>query len=518
MIEYEKNAYRLPGAWSHRARSAPERTYQPALRSWYLPDTSANRRFLKSGFLANEFSTAAREAVTKEAEVKPVGMKFPVEPEGILPHQQEGLDQAYGASNHAFFHEMGSGKSRTLLELWQQYFADGVIDEAWMICPNSIIGNWHEQIQLWTPHLAGRIQVYGVLSLSAGSLPGELIRRAHNRLAVAVDESQRIKNSQAKRTQVVQDIGKKAKFRHILTGTEITKGIEDLYAQYNFLDPNILGFRSYYAFRNRYCVMGGFDNKQIVGYQNLAELMKTVAPYTHKVVSPVKLPPMGHEDRVVELSKVQKDLLHSLKDQMAMEMAGARITVDNALAYMTRASQVIGGFFPTGENFYEYLEVNPKINELIDLVEGTNKKVVIFCKYIPEARLIERCLKKYGIVRLGSDIKGDAARQQVVTQFQQDPETRLFVSTYAMGSIGFTLTSGKILAKYSGTFNFEDEEQSERRIWRIGQDQPTMCIRILANCKLDRHIKSIAAQKKTLADFVSGALSDPQALLSLLDA
>ena len=514
MIEYERNAFRLPGAWSHRARSAPERTYQPAMRSWLVPDTAANRRFLKASFLSNEFSSAARDAVTHEPLLRPEGTRFPTQPEGILPHQQEGLDLSYQLPCFAFFHEMGSGKSRTLLELWQQYFKDGLITEGWLIVPNSIIGNWHEQIQLWTPNLAGRIQVYGVLSLSQGKLPIQLVQRAHDKLAVGVDESQRIKNSSAKRTRTVQEIGKHAAFRHIATGTEITKGIEDLYAQFNFLDPNILGFKSFYSFRNRYCIMGGFDNKQIVGYQNLPELMKAVAPYTHKVRDPVELPPMGHEDRVVALSPQQKELLRALKDQMSMEMAGTRITVDNALAYYTRAAQILGGFFPIEKDRYVYLDANPKLEELIELFEATDKKIVVFCRFIPEAKLLEAKLRRFNVVRLGSDIED---RQGVVNKFQNDPEVQGFISTYAMGAIGFTLTRGKILTKYSGTFNYEDEVQSEKRIHRIGQTDETMAIRILADCKLDRHIKAIAQQKQTLADFVSGALSDPKALLSLLD-
>ena len=513
MIEYAQDAYRVPGSWSPRIRSAPNRTYQPHLRSWYVPDTAANRRFLKSSFLATEFTPDARVAVTATPQLRS-GRAFPCRPEGILPHQQEGLENAYELKCYAFFHEMGSGKSRTVLELWKVYFQEGKITEAWVICPNSIIDNWHEQIQLWAPELKDRIKVYGILSLSQGRLPAELIARAHDKLAVVVDESQRIKNAQAKRTKAVQEIGKNAAYRFVMTGTPNTRGIEDLYSQYGFLDPDILGFKSFYSFRNRYCIMGGFENKQIVGYQNLPELMLAVAPFTHVVKDPVKLPPMAHEDRVVPLSMAQKRLLHSLKNQMSMEMSGTKITVDNALSFYTRAAQIVGGFFPLGEGRVQLLEDNPKLDELIELVEATDKKIVIFARFIPEAKLIEQRLGKYGITRLGSDIED---RQAVINKFQNDPGTRLFVSTYSMGSIGFTLTSGKILAKYSGTFNFEDEVQSEKRIHRIGQDENTMCIRILADCKLDRHIKLIAQQKQTMADFVSTNLRDPKALLSLLE-
>jgi len=195
-------------------------------------------------------------------------------------------------------------------------------------------------------------------------------------------------------------------------------------------------------------------------------------------------------------------------------MEGERLSVTNALTYYTRGAQILGGFFPLAEGRVAMLDDNPKLDELIEVVEGTDKKIVIFCRFIPEAKLIERKLEKYGIVRLGSDSEDI---QGLVNQFQTDPDTRLLVSTYGMGSIGFTLTAGKVLVKYSGTFNFEDEIQSEKRIHRIGQTENTMVIRLVADCKLDRHIKAIAQNKQTMADFVSSSLRDPKQLLSLLE-
>jgi len=513
MIEYANSAYRVPGGWTNRIRTAPDRTYQPHLRSWLVPDTAANRRFLKSSFLSAEFSPAAHAAVRTEPAIRD-GHAFPARPLGILPHQQEALELAYGLKSYAFFHEMGSGKSRTLLELWKVYWQEGRITEAWVICPNSIINNWHEQISIWAPELRDVIRVYGILSLSQGKLPTELVTRAHDKLAVAVDESQRIKNAQAKRTKVMHEIGKHAAFRTIMTGTPNTKGIEDLYSQYGFLDPQIVGFKSFYSFRNRYCVMGGFENKQIVGYQNIPELLTALAPYTHVVKDPVELPPQAHEDRNIPLSPEQRRLLRELKEMMMTEMEGSVLSVTNALTYYTRGAQILGGFFPLAEGRVAVLDDNPKLDELIEVVEGTDKKVVIFCRFIPEAKLIERKLAKYGIVRLGSDSEDI---QGLVNQFQTDPDTRLLVSTYGMGSIGFTLTAGKILVKYSGTFNFEDEIQSEKRIHRIGQTENTMVVRLVADCKLDRHIKAIAQNKQTMADFVSSSLRDPKQLLSLLE-
>jgi SNF2 family DNA or RNA helicase len=410
---------------------------------------------------------------------------------------------------------MGSGKSRTLLELWKQYFKEGRIVEAWVFCPNTLTGNWHEQIDLWAPELKPYIEVYGIASLQSGGLPDRLMKRAHNALAVAVDESQTIKNFKARRSEVAQIIGAKAAFNTILTGTAITKGVGDLYSQFQFLDPKILGFRSYYSFRNRYCVMGGFENKQILGYQNLNELLATLEPFTHVVSNPVQLPPQAHETRDIKVSAEQKRLLRELKVLMATELDSKQLTVENALSFFTRGAQIIGGHFATDSGIIVPLEQNPKLNELVEIAEATEKKIVVFCRFVPEVKLIHSTLADYGAVRIDPEIEEPI---ETVNRFQKDPNCRIVVSTYARGSRGFTMTAGKILVRYSGTFEYEHLVQSEKRIHRIGQDENTLVIDLLANVMLDHHMRDIAEGKKSLASFVTDSLENPKKLLAMFDS
>lgn len=530
MITCNGTNYIIPGAWSFRAKPAPDRKYIPARRYWELPNHAANRRFLLGNFTQRDFEPAAWDAVNEpESLIVASDAPRPVWPSkvknhltgewfDVLPHQLEALDRAWGLKGFALFHGMGSGKTLTMLLLWDAMFKAGLIDEAWAIPPNSIIDNWREQVQMWTPWNADKIKVYGVLSLSAGNLPKELVTKAHARLAVASDESQRIKNSKATRTKIMTQIGNNAGFTYIMTGTSITKGIEDLYSQYAFIDPMITGHKSFYSFRNRYCVMGGFEGRQIVGYREVKELMELLAPYTHVVENAVQLPPMAHEDRRVKLSPEQRRLLKELKDMMETEMSGTKLTVENALTYYTRGAQIIGGFFPIknadGTSGVMALPNNPKLDELLEIMESTPKKVVVFCRFVAEANLVLRALEKYNpaaVLRGTPDIQAESNR------FQSNDSCRVMVSTYSMGSIGHTWTAGKILIKYSGTFNYEDEAQSEKRIDRIGQNEPTLTIRLMADSKLESAMKATAQGKKSIATFVSQSLHDPRTLASLLD-
>lgn len=524
MITLEGTNFIIPGAWSFRAKPAPDRKYIGKTRIWELPNNPANRRFLVENFSRVDFRDDAWElahstpAIVRSSPppVWPAKIKNHKTGEwfDLLPHQRNLLDKAWGIHNYAIFHDMGSGKTCTLLLLWQAMFDAGMVDEFWAVVPNSIIDNWHEQIAAWTPSLVGKVKVYGILSLSAGSLPAKLVKESHGRLAVAVDESQKIKTSQAKRTKVLQEVGKHAGYRHILTGTSITKGIEDLYSQYYFLDPNITGHKSFFTFRNRYCQMGGFENKKIVGYRNVQELMELLSPYTDVVMNPVKLPPMAREERKVNVSPEQKRLLDELKNQMYTEMSGSNLTVENALAYYTRGAQILGGFFPTADKQIIRLPSIPKLDELIDIIEGTDHKVVVFARFRAEQALILDSLAAYNPAAIRAN---DPELQNEVNRFQTDPACRVIVATYAMGSVGFTLTAGRLLVKYSGTFNYEDEAQSEKRIHRIGQEFETMTIRLSAKSKLDSAMKAAADGKKSIADFVNDNLRNPRALLTLLD-
>jgi len=518
MILLDKDSFILPGKWSARARGAPERKYLASKRYWRLSVNAANKHYLRANFTRAEFDARAWEAA------KPVGSqsvggilapgRFPVEPAGLLSHQSEALDKAYGKRAFAFFHEMGSGKSRTLLELWSQYLLEGRIAEGWMFCPNTLTGNWHEQMRLWAPGINEKMEVFGIASLQSGSLPDRLRHRLHDHLALGIDESQSIKNFKARRSEVVQELGAKTVVNNILTGTPITKGVGDLYSQFQFLDPRILGFKSYYSFRNRYCVMGGFEGKQIIGYQNMNELLATIEPYSHTVTNPVDLPPQAHETRNVNVSAEQKRLLRELKTQMATMLDNEELTVENALSFYTRGAQIIGGHFATDSGILVPLEKNPKLDELKEIVDGTGQKIVVFCRFVPEVKLIHRSLLDYGAVRLDPDIEPPI---DTVNRFQTDPDVRIIVSTYARGSRGFTMTAGKLMVRYSGTFNYEELVQSEKRIDRIGQDEPTMVIDLLANVFLDHHMKDIAEGKKSLADFVSQSLENPRALLAMFD-
>ena len=99
---------------------------------------------------------------------------------------------------------------------------------------------------------------------------------------IIADESQRIKTHNASQSKAMHELGDKARYKLILSGTPVQNEAVDIFSQYRFLDPTIFGM-NFYAFRGRYCVMGGFNRKQIVQYRDLDALIKKEHSIAYRV-------------------------------------------------------------------------------------------------------------------------------------------------------------------------------------------------------------------------------------------
>ena len=208
--------------------------------------------------------------------------KFKTKP---YKHQLTALEKSWNKENYAYFMEMGTGKTKVLIDNVAMLYDKGKINGALIIAPKGVVKTWYEQelpthlpghienvTVLWQPNItktqqekletlfeietALHILVMNVEAFSTdkGKKFAEKFINSHDTL-MAVDESTTIKTPTAQRTKNITAVGKHAKYRRIMTGSPITKNPLDLYSQCEFLDPWLLDFHSYYAFRNRYAEM-----------------------------------------------------------------------------------------------------------------------------------------------------------------------------------------------------------------------------------------------------------------------
>ena len=251
--------------------------------------------------------------------------KFKTKP---YKHQLTALEKSWNKETSAYFMEMGTGKTKGLIDNLAMLYDKGKVDGALIVAPKGVVKTWCEQelpthlpdhienkIVLWQSNITKKQDeqlntilenetLLHILVMNVEALSREtgvkFARRflvSHNTL-MAIDESTTIKNPSAKRTKNIISLGKHAKYRRIMTGSPVTKNPLDLYSQCEFLDPWLLNFASYYAFRNRYAEMKtmhvrGRSIQVVNAFQNLGELSETVKTFSDRVLKEdcLDLPP-----------------------------------------------------------------------------------------------------------------------------------------------------------------------------------------------------------------------------------
>ena len=272
------------------------------------------------------------------------------------------LEKSWNKENFAYFMEMGTGKTKVLIDNLAMLYDKGKVDGALIIAPKGVVKTWYEQelpthlpdhienvTVLWQANITKKQQekletLYEIetalhilimnveaLSTDKGVKFASKFLNSHKTL-MAIDESTTIKNPSAKRTKNIIGLGKIAKYKRIMTGSPITKNPLDLYSQCEFLDPWLLDFASYYAFRNRYAEMKTMHIRgrsiQVVDYfQNMAELSEKLKNFSYRVLKEdcLDLPPKNFTKRHIVLTHDQRKIYDQMK-KAAMAILNGKIT------------------------------------------------------------------------------------------------------------------------------------------------------------------------------------------------
>ncbi len=353
-------------------------------------------------------------------------------------------------------------------------------------------------------HMNGKsLQVIVVNYESAWRLESELAKWQPS--MIVCDESSKIKNPQAKASKCLHRLGKKSSYNIILTGTPVLGSPLDFFSQYKFLDDSIYG-GSFYSFRARYAVLGGYGNHQIVGYNRLDELVEKAhsIAYRVKIEDAVDLPPFIDETRLIELEPKAKSIYKSIERDSFAELSSGEVTTQNVLTKLLRLSQITGGFIRDDTSENAELISKAKLEALEDIVtacKDEGKEVVVFARFVPEIHAITKMLAKNSInyACIYGAIK-DRAEQ--VANFQNNSDCTVFVGQLQTVGMGLTLTAGSVAVYYSLDFNYANYEQSRARIHRIGQDKKCLYIHLIAKGTVDEKILHALKHKKSVAELV----------------
>ena len=329
---------------------------------------------------------------------------------------------------------------------------------------------------------------------------------------IICDESQRIKTHDAAQSKAMHQLGDRARYKLILSGTPVQNEAVDIFSQYRFLDPSIFG-DNFYAFRGRYCEMGGFNRKQIVRYKDLDTLIRKEHSIAYRVTKDeaLDLPEQTFENRVIPMSKKERGIYDRLRRDGYAELEGSgTITATTVLTKLLRLQQLTGGFLVQDDAERPEQVSTAKLDALkdiiLDYVLGAGRKLVVFARFIAEVKAIIRLAEgtlpaEKKAVSIYGDIKKED-RGALVQQFQEDPDTVLFIGQIDTAGTGITLTAADTCVYYSKNFNYATYEQSLSRIHRIGQRNTCTYIDLVVANSVDETITVALRKKEDLAKTV----------------
>lgn len=469
-------------------------------------------------------------------------MTFKTQP---MNHQLQALTFCGNKEHVALFMEQGTGKSKVVIDRAAALARSGLMRNLLVIAPNGVHKDWiREQAAMhWPDDVA-----YSAVAFRSGApkkekqklddlficpatrlmtINFEAVRTkpVYDLLVkyiksaptmVVVDECSLIKTPGAKVTRCIQQLGKYAAFRMMLTGTEVTQGPLDLYAQFQFLQPGALGCPNFATFRARYAewtqrtiVAGGNARKfeQLVRYTNLDELKQRVAQFAFQIRKKdcLDLPDKQYVKRSVVMGAEQRSVYDKVKSRVLAEFQFGTTTTANALVKLTRLAQITGGFLGTDEELGKTKALpNAKLASLKEVVDDIpdDAQVVIWARFVDELEAIAALLDKQGVAKYWGGISN---RDELALEFKNG-KRRFMIAQQRAGGKGHTWIAGTYVIYYSNNFSLEDRLQSEDRTHRIGQKEKVTYIDLIAEDSIDEKVHAALSSKKEMADYFKSPL------------
>jgi len=465
--------------------------------------------------------------------------KFKTKP---YAHQLTALEKSWDKTEYGYFMEMGTGKSKVLVDNMAMLYDKGKINGAVIVAPKGVYRNWYSQeipnhlsshiqpkMVLWTALTSKKkdkeyqtlfetghdlhILIINVEALSTkkGLDFAAKFMRCHKTM-LAIDESTTIKNPNAKRTKSILALGKEATYRRILTGSPVTKSPLDLYTQCGFLNSYLLGYDSFYAFRNRYANMidrnfGGRRVQLIGSYKRLDELADKLKGFSYRVLKDdcLDLPDKVYIRREVDLTDEQSKAYSTMKSAALASLKGKMATAPHVLTQMMRLHQITCGHLRNDDGTITEIK-NNRLKELVELLDEVEGKVIIWANYVYDIENIVKVITdEFGadsIVQYYGAISSEQ-RQKNIEKFQ-DPNSkaRFFIGNPQTGGYGITLTCANTVVYYSNGYDLEKRLQSEDRAHRIGQNKSVTYVDFIAPKTVDEKIVKALRSKMNIANTI----------------
>jgi SNF2 family DNA or RNA helicase len=442
----------------------------------------------------------------------------------LYSHQRDAVEKVLPSRVAGLFMEMGTGKTRTAIELVYRR-RERVRRVVWL-CPVSLKRTIAHEIQKHTDAAEADVYVFddrtalsrlpgtfwyvvGLESLSASTRV--VLTLAHlidEDTFVVLDESTYIKGHRALRTRRATQLAARARYRLILTGTPLTQGVVDLYAQMRFLSPRILGYHSFYSFAANHLVYSEQYPGMIVRTLDTEYLAARVQPYVYQVTKEecVDLPSKIHKRRWYPMTSDQRALYDRAKTDMLRAAAADPDDRLLILRLFTALQQVACGYYRFRDEGGEWQVLrapHQRLRTLADVVRNipAGEKVVVWAKYHRDIRRIARALEREHGTGCVAQFHGRLSERQRNAELERfRGPARFFVATQAAGGHGLTLNEAAHVVFYSNSFKYSERLQAEDRCHRIGQTRHVTYVDIVCERSIDERILEVLDTKGSVVE------------------
>lgn len=480
-------------------------------------------------------------------------------------HQTEGLAKMRGKSAFAILAQMRVGKSKMLLDDWGEMASAGGAQDLLIIAPAGSYRNWTMdrdggreselrrqldpalfaqcQVATWVSGNARaqraiadllavrdrpRVLNVNIEALSSVKKAREAVLQflgAKRGAMVVIDESTTIRNPRASRSEFIWGLRKMCQYRRILTGLVAPKSPLDLYGQFFFLDPQILGHWSYYTFRARYAIMrempvgewfpcprtGEPTRRTVkipVAYRHQEELAEAIAPHSYRklLADCYDVPETFYMVREVELTDEQARIYREIKDNACAELAsGSWVSATEAMSQILRLHQVLCGHVGDEEQNL-HLIPNKRVDAVLEVLAEHDGKAIVWSHYVPLLLAIhQRLNKEYGEGSAALFYGGNRDTRHIdESRFLQDPGCRFMCATQGAGGRGNTWDNADLAIYASNSFDLEHRDQSEWRTLNVGKRRNVTNVDLVAPGTIDEKVINALRAKIDVAAAIMG--------------
>lgn len=461
-----------------------------------------------------------KNAIQELKHRKPVEeIKIPENVEGILrEYQKEGVYWLYFLQKYGFggilADEMGLGKTIQALTV----LAMNPNSTHLVVCPKSLIYNWDNEIKRYFPdqkvliidkdsekrkELIQEANHYDILITSYSMLQKDFQDYIDNKIDInymIMDEAHYVKNMQTLSSKAVRVIPAARKV--LLTGTPLENNLEELYGTFELVMPNYLGSKM--DFRKDF--VSKIERNNMIALEILqarirpfilrrtkSQVLKELPEKQEQIVyNEMTNKQIGIYNEV--LNRVKRDL-NALIQEVGFEKA--RIQVLSALL---KLRQICNHPALVDKQFDEEEDISGKYEQFLELlseITESGKKVLVFSQFTSMLDIFERDLNHLGItfVRLDGSTKN---RQDVVDQFNEDENIKVFLISLKAGGVGLNLTSASAVFLYDPWWNPMAEQQAIDRAHRIGQTQKVNIYKFITRNSIEEKILKLQERKGNL--------------------